>query len=44
MRKFMRAIAKANMKKKGICRFCKKDVQAERGMTSYFAQHWREYV
>lgn len=39
MRKIARAIAKTNMKKKGIHKPFKKH-----GETSYFADHWREYV
>lgn len=39
MRKLRRAVAKTNMKRKGIRRICKKT-----GYGSYFAEHWREYI
>lgn len=43
MRKLARSVAKANMKKKGIRRPCEK-IHTKHGSTSYFAEHWREYV
>lgn len=39
MRKLKRMVAKTNMKKKGIHKPFKKN-----NGTSYFAEHWREYV
>ncbi len=44
MRKLKRAVAKTNMAKAGIHKPCKKDVHTKYGRTSYFAEHWREYV
>ena len=44
MRKLMRSIARANMKKAGICHMNKKiRVKGEKDR-SYFSKHWREYV
>jgi len=39
MRKLMRSVARANMKRLGISQPCKNKT----GM-SYFAQFWRQYV
>lgn len=39
MRKLKRAVAKTNMKRKGLSRIFKKI-----GGESYFYKHWREYV
>lgn len=39
MRKLKRAVAKANMKRKGLSRIFKKT-----GGENYFSKHWREYV
>lgn len=45
LRKLRRAVAKTNMRKKGINKHFKKDVTSAKGVvTSYFAEHWREYV
>ena len=44
MRKLRRMVAKTNMKKKGIHKPFKKDIATKNGATSYFAEHWREYV
>ncbi len=44
MRKLARLVAKTNMKKKGINKPCKKDIHTKHGVTSYFAEHWREYI
>ena len=40
MRELLRAKAKAEMKKRGLCRVNKK----RRGGKSYFSMHWREYA
>lgn len=40
MRKLMRSVARAKMKKAGIAHMNRKDGTDR----SYFAQHWREYV
>lgn len=39
MRSLARHIAKVNMKKKGMSRFCK-----DKGSGSYFSKHWRKFV
>lgn len=39
MRKLMRSVAKANMKRLGISQPCKKKTGR-----SFFAQFWRQYV
>lgn len=44
MRKLRRAVTKTNMKKKCIHKPFKKDVHTKYGVTSYFAEHWREYI
>jgi len=44
MRKLRRAVAKTNMRKAGIHKPFRKDVHTKYGRTSYFAEHWREYV
>lgn len=44
MRKLRRMVAKTNMRNAGIHKTCKKDVHTKYGKTSYFAEHWREYV
>lgn len=43
MRKLKRLVAKTNMKKAGIHKPFKK-VATKNGATSYFAEHWREYI
>lgn len=40
MRKLARGVAKVNMKRKGMVRFCKHS----RDGGSFFSHHWREYV
>ncbi len=42
MRKLARHIAKVNMKEQGMVKICKHGRGSKH--TSYFAQHWREYV
>jgi len=44
MRKLKRMVAKTNMRKAGIHKPFKKDIHTKYGVTSYFAEHWREYV
>ena len=44
MRKLKRMVAKTNMRKSGIHKTFKKDIHTNYGVTSYFAEHWREYV
>lgn len=39
MRKLKRSVARANMKRCGIIRINKKN-----GKSSFFSEHWREYV
>ena len=41
-RKIDRRIAKNNMKNAGMVQICKHDYA--RGIRSYFAEHWRDYV
>ena len=44
MRKLKRLVAKTNMKKAGIHKLFKKYNATKNGATSYFAEHWREYI
>lgn len=39
MRKLKRLVARSNMKRSGIIRINKKN-----GKSSFFSEHWREYV
>ena len=41
-RKIDRRIAKNNMKNDGMVQFCNHDYV--RGIRSYFAEHWKEYI
>lgn len=42
LRSLARGVARRRMEKKGISKPCKKNKRREQ--TSYFQNHWREYV
>lgn len=47
MRKLMRSIARANMEARGITGYNRKRRYKQKGrvwVSSFFAEHWREYV
>lgn len=55
MRKLARSVARANMDRKGLTRYCKRSnetaspAEMKRGSLpehkrSFFAEHWRDYV
>ena len=44
LRKILRTRAKSKMQEKGLKQLCKKSGKAARKHTSYFANHWRDYI